>query len=58
MLNDEKEMDYHEKLNLIMETLETLNATIEDLKNQQAELAESILNLSLPGSNYDIDELT
>lgn len=47
-------MDIMDKLELILKTLSSVEAKLEDVSEKQDQLAESISDLGKPGSGYSI----
>ncbi|HVI40363.1 MAG TPA: hypothetical protein VM577_06860 [Anaerovoracaceae bacterium] len=45
-----------DKLELVISELRSVREGLEDLKMQQEEINERIMNLSLPGFEYEVEE--
>lgn len=51
-----KELTVEEKIDLVLATLTKLAEDVEALQTQQEEIVEKLVNLTISGSGFDIDE--
>lgn len=51
-----KELTVEEKLDLILATLVQLTNDVEALQTQQEEIVEKLVNLTISGTGFDVDE--